>query len=81
MALHLTKTQTEEKTKTKFWKDPTCAIFLKSIGLKDIEYDIPGCHEAPGTWHIMNHNVGASRGPLDAIFIFEITRLPKLNKL
>ena len=23
------------------WKDPTCAIFLKSIGFKDIEYDIP----------------------------------------
>ena len=23
------------------WKDPTCAIFLKSMGFKDIEYDIP----------------------------------------
>ena len=23
------------------WKDPTCAIFLKSIGFEDIEYDIP----------------------------------------
>ena len=22
------------------WKDPTCAIFLKSMGFKDIEYDI-----------------------------------------
>ena len=22
-------------------KDPTCAIFLKSMGFKDIEYDIP----------------------------------------
>ena len=23
------------------WKDLTCAIFLKSMGFKDIEYDIP----------------------------------------
>ena len=23
------------------WKDPTCAIFLKSMGFEDIEYDIP----------------------------------------
>ena len=23
------------------WKDQTCAIFLKSMGFKDIEYDIP----------------------------------------
>ena len=23
------------------WKDPTCAIFFKSMGFKDIEYDIP----------------------------------------
>ena len=23
------------------WKDPTCAIFLKSMGFKNIEYDIP----------------------------------------
>ena len=23
------------------WKDPTCAIFLKSMGFKDVEYDIP----------------------------------------
>ena len=23
------------------WKDPTCAIFLKSMWFKDIEYDIP----------------------------------------
>ena len=23
------------------WKDPTCAIFLKSMGFKDTEYDIP----------------------------------------
>ena len=23
------------------WKDPTCAIFLKSMGFKDIENDIP----------------------------------------
>ena len=23
------------------WKDPTCAIFFKSMGFEDIEYDIP----------------------------------------
>ena len=23
------------------WKDPTCAIFLKSMGFKDLKYDIP----------------------------------------
>ena len=23
------------------WKDPTCAIFFKSMGFKDIKYDIP----------------------------------------
>ena len=27
------------KTKTKFWKDPTCAIFLKSWEFKYIKYD------------------------------------------
>ena len=27
-------------------KDPTYAIFLKSIGFKDINYDISVCHEA-----------------------------------
>ena len=25
-------------------------------------------HEGQGTWHIIKHNVGAARGPLDAIF-------------
>ena len=25
--------------------------------------------ESHGTWHIINYNVGASRGPLDAILI------------
>ena len=25
-------------------------------------------HEGHGTWHIIKHNVGALRGPLDAIF-------------
>ena len=34
-----TKTKTETKTKTKFLKYPTCAIFLKSLGFKDIKYD------------------------------------------
>ena len=34
-----TNTNTKTKTKTKFLKDPTCAIFLKSLGFKDIKYD------------------------------------------
>ena len=25
----------------KFLKDPTCAIFLKNMGVRDIKYDIP----------------------------------------
>ena len=37
---------TKTKTKTKCLKDPTYAIFLKSIGFKDINYDISVCHEA-----------------------------------
>ena len=28
-------------TMTKCLKDPTCAIFLKRMGFKDIKYDIP----------------------------------------
>ena len=27
------------------WKDPTCAIFLKNMGLKDIKYDFPVCQK------------------------------------
>ena len=34
-----TNTNTKTKTKTQFIKDPTCAIFLKSLGFKDIKYD------------------------------------------
>ena len=34
------KKNTKTKTKTKLSKDPTCAIFLKSLGFKDIKYDI-----------------------------------------
>ena len=34
-----TKTKTRTKTKTKLLKDPTCAIFLKSLGFNDIKYD------------------------------------------
>ena len=29
----------------KILKDPTCAIFFKCMGFKDIKYDIPLCHE------------------------------------
>ena len=34
-----TKTKTKTKIKSKFLKDPTYAIFLKSLGFKDIKYD------------------------------------------
>ena len=34
-----TKTKTNPKIKTKILKDPTFAIFLKSLGFKDIKYD------------------------------------------
>merc|ERR1711953_160845 len=35
--------QIRKYTNTKCLKDPTCAIFLKSMGFKDIKYDIPVC--------------------------------------
>ena len=38
-----TITQIRKYTNTKCLKDPTCAIFLKSMGLKDIKYDILVC--------------------------------------
>ena len=38
-----TITEIRKYTNTKCLKDPTCAIFLKSIGFKDIKYDIPVC--------------------------------------
>ena len=34
-------TQIRKYTNTNCLKDPTCALFLKSIGFKDIKYDIP----------------------------------------
>ena len=34
-----TKTKTKKMTKTKCPKDPSHAIFLKSLGFKDIRYD------------------------------------------
>ena len=41
------------KTKTKWLKDPTCAIFLKMIWLKDIKYDVSGWifGDAPEVMH------------------------------
>ena len=36
-----TNTRLHKYTNTKCLKDPTCAIFFKSMGLKDIKYDIP----------------------------------------
>ena len=38
-----TITQICKYTNTKCLKDPTCAIFFKSMGFKDIKYDIPVC--------------------------------------
>ena len=38
-----TITQLRKYTNTNCLKDPTCAIFLKSMGFKDIKYDIPVC--------------------------------------
>ena len=38
-----TITQIRKYTNTKCLKDPTCAIFLKSMGFKDIKCDIPVC--------------------------------------
>ena len=35
------KCEIHKYTNTKCLKDPTCAIFLKSIGFKDIEYNTP----------------------------------------
>ena len=51
---------------------------MKRIGFKDIKCYIPMCHECHegheghGIWHIIKHNVGAARGPLDAIFSSQI---------
>ena len=36
-----TNTQKCKYTNAKWLKDPTCAIFFKSMGFKDIKYDIP----------------------------------------
>ena len=35
------KCEIHKYTNTKCLKDPTCAIFLKSMGFKDIKYHIP----------------------------------------
>ena len=46
-------------------RDPTCAIFSKNWGFKDINYD----HDIMiSSYYIVKHNFGASRGPLNAIF-------------
>ena len=37
-------TKTKKKTKTECSKDPTCAMFLKSRGFKDIKYDTHRSH-------------------------------------
>ena len=40
-----------------------------------ILYDITVCHEGHGAWYIMKHDVRASQGPLDAIFMSRINSL------
>ena len=58
----------------KVCKETRCVVYWKCRGFKDIEYNIPVCHEGHegyediGTWHIIKHNIGAAQVPLDAIF-------------
>ena len=42
-----------QRQRQKYWKDPTCAIFLKRIWLKDIKYDDGGwiSDDALGVMH------------------------------
>ena len=61
-----TITQIHKYTNTKCLKDPTCAIFLKSRGLKDIKYDIPVCHDGvitPQAWVPPTHRKSAQTCP------------------
>ena len=41
MTKTMTNTHIHKYTNQKCLKDPSCAIFLKSTGFKDIKYDIP----------------------------------------
>ena len=50
-----TITQIRKYTNTKCLKDPTCAIFLKNMGFKDIKYDIP-VHQMKNTQLQKNTN-------------------------
>ena len=43
MTFSCIKCEIHKYTNKKCLKDPTCAIFLKSMGFKDIKYDIPVC--------------------------------------
>merc|ERR1711953_660285 len=54
-----TITQIRKYTNTKCLKDPTCAIFLKSMGFKDIKYDIPVCqiHYIYTTFTLNSHYI------------------------
>ena len=57
-----TITQIRKYTNTKCLKDPTCAIFFKSMGFKDIKYDIPVCqiHYIYTCERLINSEVGNS---------------------
>ena len=111
MTFQCIKCNIHKYTNTKCLKVPTSAIFFKSIGFKDIKYDIPVCHEdhecheykntkcpndpfllyfwnAGGSkksnmtfcvswrswrsWHIIKHNVGASRVSLDHFYLCSV---------
>ena len=48
MTKTMTKSHIHKYTNVKSLKDPSCAIFLKSMGVKDIKYDIPMWHGGHG---------------------------------
>ena len=48
MTKTMTNTHIHKYTNVKSLKDPSCAIFLKSMGVKDIKYDIPMWHGGHG---------------------------------
>ena len=59
------------------WKDPTCAIFFKSMGFKDIKYDIPVCqiHYIYITFTLHLHYIHTTF-TLDLHYIYILTERP-----
>ena len=53
-----TNTQIHKYANTKCLKDPTCAILFKSMGFKDIKYDIPRYQPILSpTWSQLQHSL------------------------